>query len=887
MKLEYKYKFSIVMAIYNVERYLEEAIESILQQDIGFEENVQLILVNDGSQDGSEEICRRYALDYPNNIIYVPKENGGVSSARNEGMKHIQGRYMNFCDSDDKLDKEVLRKVYDLFEQIHEYTDIVSIPIRFFDGQTGDHILNYKYKKTRQVNLLRDYNFIQLSASAAFIKSEYKEQFQFDENMRYAEDALFVNKILLQKETMGTVAGAYYRYRRRKDNSSAIQTSVKVKEWYTHYVKTFSKELIDYAFRTKGYVPKFIQYVVMYDLQWRLKLKEINRDVLDELECQEFIDSIAEVLKEIDNKIILEQRQLGIQYKLYALELKKQEDVNHHLKLIQSPHNIELMYENEYIYTLSETRIKIEFIDIKDGNLYIEGCIGKTLKHYPYKVYIDINEQLHLAEAVDRSINTEMSLGNIVRETLGFKANIPITEKNVQSVKVYVDVNGSLIRPQLILGKFVRINRELSDSYFITPTHRVMFKYNAFQLLKNSFKVNIGREYRVCKALFKKKDYKSILMRMCYFAYKKFSKTETWLLMDRVDKADDNAEHLFKYLMKEDNRAKKYFVIRKDSLDFERMKQYGKVIAYNSKTHKWLQLIADKVISSHIEDSIRVPFQGNGKTVRDLVSFKFIFLQHGITKDDVSGWLNKYNKNIDIFITSALAEYQSILEGHYEYTKDVVKLTGFPRYDGLINDTQKQILIMPTWRKAEVSEIDAKTGLRPYNTKFKESNYFKTYNKLLNNKKLHSACEKYGYKLIFFPHPAIHQQIEDFDKNEFVVFEDYNQSYQNMFNKSSLLITDYSSVAFDFAYLKKPVIYYQFDRDDFFKGHTYSEGYFDYGTMGFGPIYYEEEAIVDYIIESIEKECRLDSIYKERIETFYRYTDRNNCKRVYEEIKKI
>ena len=279
--------------------------------------------------------------------------------------------------------------------------------------------------------------------------------------------------------------------------------------------------------------------------------------------------------------------------------------------------------------------------------------------------------------------------------------------------------------------------------------------------------------------------------------------------------------------------------------------------------------------------------QKNEKYVKELVKFKFVFLQHGIIKDNFSAWLNRYNKNIDIFITSALAEYQSILEADYKYTENVVKLTGFPRYDGLINDTQKQILIMPTWRKAEVSEIDAKTGLRPYNTKFKESNYFKTYNKLLNNKKLHSACEKYGYKLIFFPHPAIHQQIEDFDKNEFVVFEDYNQSYQNMFNKSSLLITDYSSVAFDFAYLKKPVIYYQFDRDDFFKGHTYSEGYFDYGTMGFGPIYYEEEAIVDYIIESIEKECKVDSIYKERIETFYKYMDCNNCKRVYDEIKKI
>ena len=109
-----EFKFSVITPIYMVEEYLEKTIESVVKQTIGFEKNIQLILVNDGSPDNSGKICKKYKEKYPDNIVYIEKDNGGVSSARNEGFKYAKGKYVNFLDSDDIWDTKAFKFVYKL-----------------------------------------------------------------------------------------------------------------------------------------------------------------------------------------------------------------------------------------------------------------------------------------------------------------------------------------------------------------------------------------------------------------------------------------------------------------------------------------------------------------------------------------------------------------------------------------------------------------------------------------------------------------------------------------------------------------------------------------------------------------------------------------------------
>ena len=111
-------------------------------------------------------------------------------------------------------------------------------------------------------------------------------------------------------------------------------------------------------------------------------------------------------------------------------------------------------------------------------------------------------------------------------------------------------------------------------------------------------------------------------------------------------------------------------------------------------------------------------------------------------------------------------------------------------------------------------------------------------------------------------------------------------SYSDLFRKCSIFITDYSSTHFDVAFLKKPIIYYQFDKEKFYDSH-YDMGDFEYEKDGFGDVAYNEEEMVKHITTYLENGCTIKEEYKERISKTFKYLDENNSERIYEEIKNI
>ncbi len=357
---KYKFKFSIIIAIYNMEKYLRECIESVIEQKgIDFVNSVQLILVNDGSNDKSHDICLKFKELYPNNVVYIEKENEGVSETRNKGLEVAEGKYVNFLDADDKLDSTALGKIYNFFNSVNEKTDIVTIPIYFFDRKRGTHPLNYKYSSNRVIDLQEEFNKPQLSSSSSFVKLEIAQRYKFDKSLKYGEDVKYLNQILLERCTLGVYKDTKYFYRKRLDETSAIDRSKNDVLWYTYSLDTLYNSIINYSIEKKGYLPKFIQYLVMYDLQWKLKTDSTRIDDFDEYKLK-----FCNILGMIDDDIIITQNNMYLDEKFNVFYMKYGDKLYEYIKTAN--------YNNKIYTYIDNGSIRAKLFNSTNMRFYIQ-----------------------------------------------------------------------------------------------------------------------------------------------------------------------------------------------------------------------------------------------------------------------------------------------------------------------------------------------------------------------------------------------------------------------------------------------------------------------------------------------------------------------------------
>ena len=885
----YKYKFSVIIPVYNVEDYLEETIISVIKQTIGFEENIQMILVNDGSPDNSEDICIKYRDLYPNNILYIKQKNGGVSAARNNGYTYAEGKYINFLDSDDKWQLDAFEKAYKFLDE-HEEVDLVACMLEFFEARSGlAHPLNYKFDSDRVIDIVKEPINIFMHCCSSFIRKEAIDAIdnKFDSDLKYGEDSFYSNKIILQKKKYGVLESVHYLYRKRFSENSALDVGVKKLVYYTTTVDKFHKTLIGYSKKLCGEVLDYVQNMIIYDFQWRLFMK--RNAVLDDSEYKKYIKILHEVLKELDDEVIANFK-LNSKYKNYYL-LKLKYNSNDNLSIADG----KICFKNTSLCDSSDLAIRIDNLKIDNDKLKIYGQVYDVFDNLNLYFYDSNNEkyevefyELDSEDAQLRCINDKYAINK-----RGFKLVL-----NLNETKWFIpslNINGVDYPIDIEFG----ICSNLSDTFasLYLRGNKKLVKYNKvnkrFDLYKNTFKNRFVFEMKCIVNLLKKDRIKSLILRECANVCNFFKDREIWLITDRINVAGDNGEAFFKYVIENELNpdVKYYFAIDKKSADYKRLnRNYSNVVDINSFRYKMLFLLSDKIISAHADEIVINPLGKGKKFLSDLYNHKYIFLQHGVTKDDLSPWLNINKKDIAMFVTSTKEEYASLNYYNYNFGENVAKLTGMPRYDYLLdNDVEgkKQVVIMPTWRNSLVSKTDIKTGKKCYDPSFKNTDYFKFYNNLINDKRILEICRKKGYTIRFIPHPNMMQQIEDFETNNVVEIVKKNVVYRDEFKANKLLITDYSSVYFDFAYLKKPIIYTQFDKETFFEGQIYQKGYFDYERDGFGPVCYNYETSVKEIVKAIKNDCKLDKKYSKRIDDCFMYRDQNNCKRVYDEIIKL
>ena len=876
MKLaKHNFEFSVILSIYQVKDYLKEALASLERQTIGFE-RIQLILVDDGSTDGGALFCDEYQRKHPDQVIVIHKENGGLSSARNIGLQHVEGRYVSFFDPDDILDDDTFAKVSVFMHAHEEEIQVCCIPYFMFGAQKGPHPLNYKFSKgSRVIDLLNDEDsdcFL-LSAATAFYKAETARQMHFDTEMVTAEDAKENLRIFLRDPHLGVVADTRYHYRRY--SGSILNRSKLNPGWYIPYLQSFSNWALDEAQKTYGYIPKFVQHTVMYDLQWKLLQGHISDKALNQEEAKQYQELLMETCDRIDGDVIVAQQQLDIPRKIYLLARQQKEESSRLCDRL-----------------LHSLPAEISFLRFEKDLLVIEArqcCFDIADREASY--YYRLNEgDLHPVEEEDFLSYHYIADIPIMRHYM-CRIRIPVQELanrrrgHIRFCCCYG--NEEYFEQPISGGKYSPLTERLQTSYWISHDHLLQLEGNslsAIALNRHHGWLKLRKESAFLKELLKsrqKEALKAIVCRLAAYLGRWLLPEDIWLITDKANKADDNGEALFRYLVSLGKEAHCHpvFVISAKSSDYQRMKQFGKVIPYMSWRHKIMHLIARHTISAYSFNEISTPFMSRSFYYGDLLQDnKIVFLQHGITKDDVSDALNRFHKNYRLFVTAATREHQSILNGNYGYRNEEVVLTGFPRYDRLIDQKKKYITVMPTWSADLVGGNIAEEGRRELLPGFEKSDYYLFYTNLLNDERLLDIADELGYRLRFLIHPVFQPYVDrfHFDGRIEVLREDVR--YSDIFAESAMIVTDYSSVFFDFAYLYKPVLYTQF------VSNHYEKGYFDYEKDGFGEVEHTLEASVDRLVEYMQNDCRLKEKYKKRIGSFFAYHDQNNCQRVYEAI---
>lgn len=356
-----------------------------------------------------------------------------------------------------------------------------------------------------------------------------------------------------------------------------------------------------------------------------------------------------------------------------------------------------------------------------------------------------------------------------------------------------------------------------------------------------------------------------------------------WLISDRLNKADDNGEHFARYMQHEHPEINALYVLSPKCKDWNRLKKEGlKLVRQGSLKHKKLIKKAGVLICSHTSRLIIA-----NQSKKKFSNKRIVWLQHGITKDDMSRFVNSLSiGTLEIIVSSTLSEYKTMIQdcNRLNYGEREIKLLGLTRYDrlhelSLTKLKKNQIVVFFTWRGNINQQLT--------DSEFLSTDYAKRITSFLNSQTLENLVNEYQYKIIFAPHPMLKHFGNCIHLPSKVrLFDASVESLQSVFATSKLMITDYSSVAFDFAFLNRPVIYYQYDFDTVYNKatHTGQKGYFNFERDGFGPVVYDESSLLKQIEQYLQNDCRNPDIYQERCKNTFSLEPGHNCERTYEAI---
>jgi len=858
--------------MFRTEKYLGELLDCFDAQRPGDYET-EFIFVDDGSDDTSGDIARAWLDRSGSAGRVIRQENGGVSRARNTGLAAATGDWVTFPDSDDLLSDTYFAEAAGSLRGPGSKAVLLSANVWGYEEATGErrdnHHLRHKFAGgDGAVDLRRRPTFLQTQAASAFFRLDVirEHDVAFVDGLRVAEDAVFAATYLLHAPApvMAPLRKAIYYYRRRADATSAANSYTTNPDFYFGRFERGYLPLLELA-QSRGGVPRWLEYLVLYDLGWYFP-REMERDRkathLTDAERARAVELVQAVLRQVSEPAILNYRLTRINAEIRALMLTLSGRPLPETGTVRLSRNSPGAFEICYLY---QGALPEEVIE-SDGRP-VTPVAAKTRK-LDYLGQKLLHERiLRLPELPDVGLVLD---GKARPLQLSGGYNLGASEVSAARTRAAkTGSSGSLARRIAFRGAIELV------CFTKAPINAPTATRKGIALRKERYRAGIRT-----------------LARAPYFT-KKFARA--WLIMDRVGSARDNGEYLYEYLRAERPDINAWFVIQKDTPEWDRLSGLGfRLIAYRSIEHQVALQNAALVASSQLDVEIVSPvpvnfYPGSRRP------WRFVYLQHGVLQHDLSHWFN--GKGIDLLTTASVDEQESIVAdgSSYRLTSDSVVLTGFPRHDDIVKaaarhpyDGRSVVLIAPTWRNSLFLPKPSFAARRKLRDPFLQTDYGRNWMGLLRHPALKRLADEQGARIVYLPHPNFRDNTPDVSYPDHVTVIESTPDLHDLMASARVTVTDYSSIFFDAALGGSRIVYFQFDQEAFLNGsHTYLPGYWDYDKHGFGPVTTQLDDAARLTADAYGADgAQWPAVYQERISRTLPLTDGNAAKRITELIER-
>lgn len=894
---------SIIVTNFNKGKLVSNCLDSLSNLDA----SIELIFVDDASEDESVKFIENFVKNTSNSTLIKNQKNMGVSTSRNIGIKIASGEYLTFLDSDDYISPTVLSDYINLIKN-KKYSMIIG-NIQSFDEKSNwkisylnNQVFKDNYTGVKTIVKNPELHFTPSVCNKIFKRDiVLKNKIFFDEDLFVGEDLLFTQKFYLCSSEIYVDPRNYLFYRKGTPQTLSSSRGLEI---ISQLVKVENE--IYRLYDNSHFSPKYVehrQFNYLYNL-----LKEILEAVSPDL-----ISELASLLKKFSQLLhctSLELNELSNEQKMF-LEIISREEIPKITAVLEwerTKKNSAYKLVGNYFYHYwsraldmthdylkickGEEFSKIERLSLQNNKLLLYGY--SFTNHVACKDVISVSFYLLDSKGNkselkwETEIRTDVSFVNggnrVDYSQSGFKnLIINLNQLNVgvkYKILIHKKLSDSSELNSVLKLELAELRNQLRSLVFESKSISLSSS-KEFELIveKNSFKTLINRTIKFTRAyiaMIKKSRRQSntknvLLISILFFLFQKYFRAKnTWIIGERKDTAQDNSYHFFKFITENKKHKNISYVIEKDSKDYHKVKKLGDVIEFGSLRHTLYLLTSTKSINSYLESA-------NMYTDSYKLIHKFfptwstrqkVFLQHGVIGfSRLNHVLHKNKANYKLFVASTTEEYNHLIE-EYGYEKNEVVLSGLARWDNLhiqeakrFNQKKKRILLIPTWRHWISSTSDLLV-----------SDYWNKFQELMTNEDFIEWLRNNNYEMYFYPHYLLKTYLPsklDFE-GDVIKIARGEEDIQKLILNSEIMITDYSSVSYDFSYMDKPIIYYQFDKEKFYSYH-YNKG----------PI--SEKSMPGIVVNSIDDilEILNSKNFKKTATSFPSYS---HCLKIYEAI---